>query len=106
MAEEKTVVAEVPTVEFSEDDAGIITASFPSMNGHKPFVVKLQNMHWGLVEDLDGFDDEAADNRMLLDFFREYIVGGPRAVPIAHTMTVFNAIRAYIEQVSTDTKNE
>ena len=97
---------EVPTVTFSEDEAGNITASFPSMNGAKPFVVKLQNMNWGLIEDLDRFGEEEAENRQLLEFFNEYVVGGPRAIPIKHTMTVFNAIRAYIEQVSLDAKNE
>ena len=102
----EVVQAEVPTVTFSEDEVGNITASFPSMNGSKPFVIKLQNMHWGLIEDLDRFGEEAAENRLLLDFFNEYVVGGPRAIPIKHTMTVFNAIRAYIEQVSLDAKNE
>lgn len=99
-------MAEVPTVIFSEDDVGNVTASFPSMNGVAPFEITLQNMHWGLIEDLDKFSDEDADNMALLGFFHEYVVGGPRAIPIKHTMTVFNAIRGYIEQVSTDTKNE
>jgi hypothetical protein len=106
MTEEVQDAVEIPTVEFSEDEVGNVTASFPPMNGVGPFSVTLQNMHWGLVEDLDAFGDESTDNMALLGFFREYIVGGPRAVPIKHTMTVFNAIRGYIEKVSEDTKNE
>jgi len=106
MTEDTALVAEVPTVTFSEDDEGNVIASFPSMNGTKPFVITLQNMHWGLVEDIDNMRVGDAENRDLLGFFREYVVGGPRAIPLKHTLTVFEAIRAYIEQSSTSAKNE
>ncbi len=98
--EEETPV----TVQFHEHDDGTVTASFPSMNGTEPFDVKLQNMHWGLVEDLEQMG-EAAENADLLSFWREYVVGGPRAIPFKHTLTVFEAIRAYIEQVGETAKN-
>lgn len=92
-------------VEFSEDEEGIVTATFPSMNGVAAFTIQLQNMNWGLLETLDGFSEEDATNKDLLGFFHEYIVGGPRAVPIKHTMVVFQAIRAYMDEVSAETKN-
>ena len=106
------VVAEVVkeeasiTVAFDERDDGSVIATFPSMNGVAPFDVHLQNMHWGLVEDLEKMGGDDAENADILKFFREYVVGGPRAIPFRHTMTVFEAIRAYIEQTADTVKNE
>ena len=92
------------TVTFDEKDDGSVIASFPSMNGSVPFDVHLQNMHWGLVEDLDQMGD-SSKNTDILGFFREYVVGGPRAIPFRHTMLVFEAIKAYIERVSEEAGN-
>lgn len=92
------------TVAFDEKDDGSVIASFPSMNGAVPFDVHLQNMHWGLVEDLDKMGD-GSENADILVFFREYVVGGPRAIPFRCTMLVFEAIKAYIEQVSEEAGN-
>jgi hypothetical protein len=103
--EDAAPTVEVPTVTFAENTNDTVTASFPSMNGSIPFEVTLQNMHWGLVEDIERMGS-GADVRAMLNFFEEYIVGGPSAVPFKHTMTVFNAIRGYIEYSSNAAKNE
>lgn len=94
-----------PTVTFSENEDGTVTASFPSMNGAKPFEVTLQNMTWGLIADIENMGTETS-SKAILAFFEEYIKGGPSAVPFAHTLTVFNAIRAYIEYTSSAAKND
>ena len=92
------------TVAFDERDDGSVVATFPSMNGSAPFDVHLQNMHWGLVEDLDQMGD-GSENADILGFFREYVVGGPRAIPFRCTLLVFMAIKAYIERVSVEAGN-
>lgn len=98
-------VAEVPTVTFSENDNDTVTASFPSMNGAKPFEVTLKNMHWGLIEDIERMGTES-NVKAMLQFFEDYVEGGPRAVPFKQTLDVFNAIRGYIEYASKAAKNE
>jgi len=107
MADELTAVSEeeTPTVVFSENTDDTVTASFPSMNGTPSFEVRLKNMHWGLIEDIERMAGKSSTTDVL-KFFEEYIVGGPRAVPFKHTMTVFNAIRGYIEYASSSAKND
>lgn len=101
------VVEETPPIEvtFQEHEDDTITASFPSMNGSEPFAITLQEMNWGLMEVLEKLGDDDAEVGQILDFFRAYIVGGPKAVPFKHTVTVFEAIRAYIEQSADLIKN-
>lgn len=104
--QDATPAVEVPTVTFVENDDDTVTASFPSMNGLDPFTVTLKNMNWGLIEDIQRMSSGAgADVKEMLHFFEEYIDGGPRAVPFKHTVTVFNAIRGYVEYSSKAAKN-
>src|SRR3972149_5735614 len=89
---------------FSEDGEGNVTAQFQDGNIGVPFSITLQNMNWGLVEDLEHMGDEQ-DTSAILRFFHDYVAGGPKAIPFKHTLTVFQAIRAYIEQSIETLKN-
>ena len=118
-AGEETAALTALRVEFHEQDDDTVRAVFPAMNGTKPFEIVIQNMNWGLLEDLDAIQDIEApagaetgrmrDNPQLmaiLSFFREYVEGGPKAVPFKHTQTVFNTIAQYMAQtMGTGSKN-
>lgn len=105
---EEVGAVDVPEVKFRENEDDTVTVEFPPLNGSKPFTIVLQNMTWGLVEDIDRIQqlmeeggeeqDTKAIQTVMLDLFREYIVGGPRAVPFKHTFLVFQAITGYIQQ--------
>lgn len=110
MAKRKMVRAEsalvkkaktVTTANFRENDDETITATFVNGSIASPFEITLQNMHWGLMEDIDAIQqqrdsDENPPLTLILDFFREYVSGGPKAVPLKHTRTVFEAITGYM----------
>lgn len=108
------IEVDVPEVRFRENEDDSVTAEFPPVNGSKPFTIVLQNMTWGLVEDIERIQQlmgEGQDDRdrqaiqtVMLDLFREYIVGGPRAVPFKHTFLVFQAITGYIQQAAAQTQ--
>jgi len=111
MTDEKAPKATEVEAVFTEETDDGVTASFPALNGSKPFVIKLQNMTWGLLEDMERIQDLEAQKdegakseaaSLLLGFWREYVVGGPRAVPIKHTGTVFKAIFGYMKHVTGD----
>jgi hypothetical protein len=95
------VAEQVTKATFRENEDDTVTASFVNGNVEKPFEITLQNMTWGLMEDIDAIQQQrdSDDNpplSLILDFFREYVFGGPRAVPLKHTRTVFEAITGYM----------
>lgn len=101
MAKKLVPTETVTTAKFRENDDETITATFLNGSVGNPFEITLQNMHWGLMEDLDTIQqrrdsDENPPLSLILDFFREYIAGGPKAVPLKHTRTVFEAIAGYM----------
>lgn len=85
-----------------------VAISFEIPNVPK-FSIKLINMHWGLMEDIEDIQntpEEQQNTGLITGFFHEYVEGGPRAVPIGHTRTVFNCIKAYMQYKSdTSLKN-
>lgn len=86
-------------VRFKESEDLLEVAISFEIPNYPPFSIKLINMSWQLMEDIDYIQHASEDERnitMLTDFFHEYVQGGPRAVPIGHTGTVFNCIRAYM----------
>lgn len=100
--EKPEVVTTATFKENLEDDT--VTATFRNGNIEKPFEITLQNMNWGLMEDVEDIlqrrasDDDDLSLDTILDFFREYVSGGPKAVPLKHTRTVFKAITGYLSQ--------
>lgn len=105
MAATKTKDKEVK-VTFSDLDDDRVKAVFANGSGPE-FEVVLKNMTWGLVEDIDRIQDmEDGKQTAILAFFREYIEGGPKAIPFKHTSTVFKAITGYMEHATAEqTKN-
>jgi hypothetical protein len=93
--------AEVEIV-FVEADDGSVTATFPVMNGSRPFEITLQNLTWSLMEDVEKIQaKDTPELKDMLDFFRGYVVGGPSAVPLKQTMAVFQAIVGYVNHSMT-----
>lgn len=104
VALEKTDEVEI---KFTRQPDGSIVGQAPSMNGLPPYDFELQNMNWGLFEDIEDMQQVPDEKRMetMLDFLTTYIVGGPRAVPLEHTRTIFEAITTYASISMDSSKN-
>lgn len=97
VTDEDTDVETVVRFKESEDMLDVaISFEIPKF---PPFTIKLINMSWQLMEDIDDIQHAPKEQQnisMLTSFFHEYVDGGPRSVPIAHTRTVFECIKAYM----------
>jgi hypothetical protein len=104
-------------VTFEEQEDGSVIASFPALKGSKPFTVQLYEPTWEMIDDVHDLttkksvegeesDKEIVNLKDITNFFRKYIVGGPGAVPIRHTRTVFEAVGGYVKfSMQAATKN-
>ena len=82
MAEEKK--ANEIKYRFEEVDDETVAVSV--LNGAEPFNVTLQNVTWGMLEDIMSVQDAAKDDpRAIFKFLNEYIEGGARAIPLKRT---------------------
>ncbi len=104
VALEKTDEVEI---KFTRQPDGSIIGQAPSMNGLPAYDFELQNMNWGLFEDIEDMQQVPDEKRMrtMLDFLTTYVVGGPRMVPLEHTRTIFEAITTYASVSMDSSKN-
>ena len=92
------------TARFTENEDDTVTATF-ELGDKGSFTIVLQDLTWGLLEDMEKIRQKSDSNPSpsdLLEFFKSYVVGGPRAIPFKHTRLVFDAISGYMSQVSSD----
>jgi len=91
---------------FEEIDDSSVKVSVIGPNGAKPFEAQLNNVTWGMLEDIVTMQDEAErDMRAIFGFFNKYVEGGGGAVPIKYTMPFFESIAAYMNEVMNTQKN-
>ena len=107
MAETKEVEkAELLKYRFEDIDDTTVKVFVPSENGSKPFEATLNNVTWGLIEDITAMQKKAErDMSAIFDFFNEYVEGGTRAVPVKYTLSFFEAIGEYMALVMNTQKN-
>ncbi len=96
-AEEPVIHA---NVKEQEDGTAIVTVS---VGDSEPVSVHMKDTSWGLIEDVLDIEEardkgDAHATRMLVDFWKTYIVGGVRAVPLRLTEEFFQAISAYVNE--------
>lgn len=94
-------------IRFTETEDGRIIGQVPPMMGKTAYNFELQSMDWGLFQDIEAMQKVPDEERMnsMLDFLIRYVVGGPRAVPLKHTRTIFEAITKYAGYAMDDSKN-
>lgn len=95
---ETTDKVDIKFTEIEDEDGNErIIGEVPAMLGKKAYRFELQNMSWGLFEDIQAMQDVPDEERMkvMLGFLATYVVGGPRKVPLKHTRTIFEAITTY-----------
>ena len=91
------------TYRFEEIDDTTVRASV--LNGSTPFDVTLTNVTWGMLEDIMNVQETSADDpRAIFSFLNEYVEGGAKAIPLKRTMSFFEAISEYMNQVMSDQK--
>lgn len=89
---------------FEELDHETVNITF--LNGSEPFEVQLNDLNWGLMDDIFRVQEEAESKPEVIGaFFNEHIEGGGKAVPIKFTMPLFQAIAEYMKQVMDTQKN-
>lgn len=97
-------MAEEITYRFDEVDDETVAVSV--LNGAEPFNVTLQNVTWGMLEDIMNVQEAAKDDpKAIFKFLNEYIEGGSRSIPLKRTTSLFRAIAEYMNQVMSDQKN-
>jgi len=95
---------EEKTFRFEEVDDTTVKVSV--LNGESPFDATLTGVTWGMMEDIMTVQETSGDDpRAIFGFMNEHIEGGTGAVPIKHTMSLFQAIAEYMNQVMATQKN-
>ena len=96
-------------IKFTRHPDGRITGSVPKIDWQQAYTFELvrENMTWGLFQDIEAMQQVADDKRMgtMLEFLSTYVVGGPKAVPLEHTETIFTAITLYASESMNASKN-
>lgn len=94
------------TYRFEELDDTTVNVALIGENGSKPFEITLQNVTWGMLEDILSVQEKSKDDmQVVFSFFNEYIQGGGKSIPLKYTMSLFEAIAEYMNQVMTSAKN-
>ena len=89
-------------IKVDEKEDGSAVIEFPDL----AFSITLKELNWGLFEDIDRIQSaEGSDSmRAMVGFFNDHVEGGAKAVPIKHTGTAMNAVRAYMDHVNDSQK--
>jgi hypothetical protein len=107
-------------------DPVLVRATFTSLKqetkGQIVFAISLikEELTWELMEDMQaiqsavtqlrqtdgGLEQTMAINKLLIDFWKKYIYGGLKSIPLEHTMTAFQSLAQYMSAVmGTTSKN-
>ena len=107
MAETKEVEkTEALRFRFKDVDNTTVKVFIPGENGSKPFEATLNNVTWGLIEDITAMQKRSErDMSAIFDFFNEYVEGGTKVVPVKYTLSFFEAIGEYMALVMSTQKN-
>lgn len=98
----------VTFVELGEDEE-TIQVTFHPFQEDRGFQLTLINANWtmfDLVEDIrKAAGTEEPSAALISQFFRQHVQGGPAAVPLKRTRTVFDAVSQYLEKVTAGDRN-
>lgn len=89
-------------VRIDEKDDGSAVFEFVD----EKFTIALKELNWGLFEDVDRIQSTEGNEQLkaMVGFFNDHVVGGAKAVPLKHTTTAMDAVRAYMDHVGSAQK--
>lgn len=93
-------------ITYRFEDVDDTTVNVSVLNGAAPFEVTFTNVTWGMLEDIMNVQETSKeDPRAIFGFLNEHVEGGARSVPLKHTLSLFQAIAEYMNQVMSTQKN-
>ena len=94
------------TYRFEDVDDTTVVVTVVGSNGSTPWQATMTGVTWGMMEEIMNIQERSKESiTPIFDFLNSHIEGGTAAVPIKHTMSLFQAIAEYMNQVMSTQKN-
>jgi hypothetical protein len=93
-------------ITYRFEDVDDTTVVVTVLDLYTPWQATMTGVTWGMMEEIMNIQERSKESiTPIFDFLNNHIEGGTAAVPIKHTMSLFQAIAEYMNQVMSTQKN-